>query len=67
MQAVRSQLGLQVDLGDADEPLRTQRQLLHELARAPHHPGRYDEAVASGAPSVTNWGTGSPRRGVSTR
>ncbi|BBY49374.1 GDP-L-fucose synthase [Mycolicibacterium arabiense] len=23
---------------------------------------RYDEAVASGAPSVTNWGSGSPRR-----
>ena len=23
---------------------------------------RYDEAVASGAPSVTNWGTGTPRR-----
>jgi GDP-L-fucose synthase len=23
---------------------------------------RYDEAAASGAPSVTNWGTGSPRR-----
>jgi len=23
---------------------------------------RYDEAVASGAESVTNWGTGSPRR-----
>lgn len=23
---------------------------------------RYDEAVSSGAPSVTNWGTGSPRR-----
>ena len=23
---------------------------------------RYDEAVTSGAPSVTNWGTGSPRR-----
>lgn len=23
---------------------------------------RYDEAVAAGAPSVTNWGTGSPRR-----
>lgn len=23
---------------------------------------RYDEAVQSGAPSVTNWGTGSPRR-----
>jgi GDP-L-fucose synthase len=23
---------------------------------------RYDEAVASGTPSVTNWGTGSPRR-----
>jgi len=23
---------------------------------------RYDEAVRSGAPSVTNWGTGSPRR-----
>jgi GDP-L-fucose synthase len=23
---------------------------------------RYDEALASGAPSVTNWGSGSPRR-----
>ncbi len=23
---------------------------------------RYDEAVASGAPSVTNWGSGNPRR-----
>jgi hypothetical protein len=23
---------------------------------------RYDEALASGAPSVTKWGTGTPRR-----
>jgi GDP-L-fucose synthase len=42
--------------GPGDNFSRTGSHVLPALIR------RYDEARASGAPSVTNWGTGSPRR-----
>ncbi|WP_319453720.1 MULTISPECIES: GDP-L-fucose synthase [unclassified Mycobacterium] len=63
VQAVRKQYGLPwisamptnlYGAGDNFSP--TGSHVLPALIR------RYDEAVASGTPSVTNWGTGSPRR-----
>jgi len=63
VQAVRRQYGLPwisampTNLyGPNDNFSRTSSHLVPALIR------RYDEAVGSGAPSVTNWGTGSPRR-----
>ena len=63
VQAVRRQYGLSwisampTNLyGPGDNFSPTGSHVLPALIR------RYDEAVASGAPSVTNWGTGSPRR-----
>jgi GDP-L-fucose synthase len=63
VQAVRRQYGLPwisampANLyGPNDNFSRTSSHLVPALIR------RYDEAVASGAPSVINWGTGSPRR-----
>lgn len=63
VQAVRRQYGLPwisampTNLyGPNDNFSRTGSHVLPALIR------RYDEAVASGASSVTNWGTGSPRR-----
>lgn len=63
VQAVRRQYGLPwisampTNLyGPGDNFSRTGSHVLPALIR------RYDEAVTSGAESVTNWGTGSPRR-----
>jgi GDP-L-fucose synthase len=63
VQAVRKQYGLRwisampTNLyGPNDNFSPTGSHVLPALIR------RYDEAVASGTPSVTNWGTGSPRR-----
>lgn len=63
VQAVRKQYGLPwisampTNLyGPGDNFSPTGSHVLPALIR------RYDEAVASGAPTVTNWGTGSPRR-----
>jgi GDP-L-fucose synthase len=63
VQAVRRQYGLSwisampTNLyGPGDNFSATGSHLLPALIR------RYDEAKASGAPDVTNWGTGSPRR-----
>ncbi len=63
VQAVRRQYGLPwisampTNLyGPNDNFSKTGSHVLPALIR------RYDEAVASGAQSVTNWGTGSPRR-----
>jgi GDP-L-fucose synthase len=63
VQAVRRQYGLPwisampTNLyGPNDNFSSTSSHVLPALIR------RYDEAMASGAPTVTNWGTGSPRR-----
>ena len=51
-----------MDLGHADQPVRTGRQLLsHRSHVLPALIRRYEEACR-GRPVVTNWGSGSPRR-----
>ena len=52
-----------VDLGDADQPLRSERQLLTDrLARLAGVDPTLRRGCPLGCESVTNWGTGTPRR-----
>ncbi len=52
-----------VDLGDADEPLRPNDNFSPKGSHVlPALIRRYDEAAKSGAPTVTNWGTGTAAR-----